>query len=55
MTAKTRKNLEALKKSIKENTPRIERKLARAGVKADPALVHSAAMYYPTLKKLAKE
>ena len=50
-----RKTLSALKKSIQENTPRIERKLARAGKKGDPALVYAAAKYYKTLKKLAKD
>lgn len=56
MTKKaTRKTLADLQKSIRENTPKIERKLKKAGKQADPALVYSAAKYYKTLKKLAKE
>ena len=55
MTKKMRDNIRALQKSIRENTPKIERKLKRDGKIADPALVHAAAKYYDTLKKLAKE
>ena len=51
----TRKAIASLKKSIRENTPKIERKLKKAGIKADPALVYSSAKFYKTLKKLAKD
>ena len=56
MTKKeTRKVIASLEKNIRENTPKIERKLKKAGIKADPALVYAAAKYYKTLKKLAKD
>ena len=55
MTKKMRENIRALQKNIRENTPKIERQLKKAGKTADPALVHAAAKYYDTLKKLAKE
>lgn len=56
MTQKeTRKTLAILQKSIRENTPKIERQLKKAGKKADPALVYSFAKYYKTLKRLAKD
>jgi len=56
MTARTRQALRNLKKNIKQNTPIIEKKLSKkSGVKPDPATVFSAAKYYKTLGKLAKE
>ncbi len=50
----TMRALERLAKNVRKNTPLIERKLKKAGVKPDPALVFSAAMYYRALNKLAK-
>ena len=50
----TKRALERLAKNVRKNTPIIERKLKKAGVKPDPALVFSAAMYYKALNKLAK-
>lgn len=56
----SKKNKQALRRlareirEIRENTPRIKRKLAKAGVKPDPALVFSAAKYYHALNKLAR-
>ncbi len=55
MTKKMRENIRAIQKSIRENTPKIERQLKKAGKTADPALVTAAARHYETLKKLAKE
>ncbi len=55
MTTRRRQVLRSLRESIKENTPRIERRIAKSGIKADPAVVSSAAKYYKTLEKLAKE
>ena len=56
MTKKAvRETLASLKKSLRENTPKIERMIKKAGKQADPALVYSAAKYYKTLKKLAKD
>ena len=46
--------MERLAKNIKDNSPRIEQKLTKVGVKPDPALVFSAAKYYRALNKLAK-
>jgi hypothetical protein len=40
---------------MKENTPRAQRKLAQSGTTPDPAVVFSAAKYYETLKRLAKQ
>jgi hypothetical protein len=54
MSAKSRRALKLLCKSVKTNSPVIRRKLARAGVRPDAVLVLSAAKYYPALKKLAK-
>jgi hypothetical protein len=48
------KALEAAAREIRKNSPIIRRKLRKAGVKPDPALVFSAAQYYEALKKLAK-
>jgi hypothetical protein len=45
--------LQALKE-VKKNTPVIERKLAKAGVKPDPVLLFFAAKNYRALNKLAK-
>ena len=55
MTKKMRENIRAIQKSVRENTPKVKRKLKKAGKKAHPALVHAAAKHYETLKKLAKE
>lgn len=50
-----RKALRTLRLSIRQNTQRVENKLTQSGVKSDPAVVYSAAKYYQTLKRLAKE
>ena len=55
MSGRERKALKALRVSIRDNSPRVEKKLARSGLKPDLAVVYSAAKYYETLKKLAKE
>ena len=46
--------LKALAANVRKNTPRIEKKLRKSGVKPDPALVFTAAMYYEALDRLAK-
>jgi hypothetical protein len=46
--------LKVLAANIRKNTPRIEQKLRRAGIKPDPALVYTAAKYYEALDRLAK-
>lgn len=50
-----REALKSLRINIKRNAPLVAKKLSRSGAKADPALVYSAAKYYLTLKRLAKE
>jgi hypothetical protein len=44
----------ALAANVRKYTPRIEKKLRKAGIKPDPALVLTAAMYYPALNRIAK-
>lgn len=46
--------LKVLAANVRKNAPRIEKKLRKAGVKPDPALVFTAAMYYDALNRLAK-
>lgn len=46
--------LRILARNIRKNSPRIERKLRKAGIKPDPALVYTAAKYYDALDRLAK-
>ena len=56
MTAQNRRALKGLKANIRNNTPRIEKRLSHKSVtKPDPALVFSAAKYYKALNKLAKD
>ena len=55
MSKKQIRALRALAANVRKNTPRIEKKLRKAGLKADPAVVFSVAMYYDCLNRLAKE
>jgi hypothetical protein len=56
MSPEARRALIDLARSVKKNTPRVVRKLRKAGVKRpNPALVYSAAKYYDCLDRLAKE
>jgi hypothetical protein len=56
MSPQARRALIDLARSVKKNTPRVVRKLRKAGVKRpNPALVYSAAKYYDCLDRLAKE
>jgi hypothetical protein len=55
MSKETRRALLALARSYRKNKPRIEAKLRKSGLKADPAVVFSVAMYYDCLNRLAKE
>ena len=53
----SRKRLRALKAlaaNARKHSPRIEKKLRKAGIKPDPGLVYAAAKYYTTLNRLAK-
>jgi hypothetical protein len=47
--------LRVLAANVRKFTPRIEKKLRKAGLKANPAVVFSVAMYYDCLSRLAKE
>jgi hypothetical protein len=47
--------LRALAANVRKYTPRIEKNLRKAGLKADPSVVFSVAMYYDCLNRLAKE
>ncbi len=55
VSVKAREALLLLYKSVEKYSPQIRRKLKKAGVTPDPALVYSAAKYYVALNKLAKE
>lgn len=55
VNAKTLRTARELLRNVKKYTPIIQKKLRAAGVKADPATLFSAAMYYETLDRLAKE
>jgi len=46
------RTLKALMRNAKKYTPHSERKLRKAGIKPDPALVFTAAMYYKCLRRL---
>jgi hypothetical protein len=54
MSKKQLRALRVLAANVRRYTPRIEKKLRKAGIKPDPALVFTAAMYYPALNRLAK-
>jgi hypothetical protein len=54
MSRKQIRALRALAANVRKYSPRIERKLRKAGIKADPALVYAAAKYYDALDRLAK-
>lgn len=55
MTAQLRETLQALRTNIRNNAPRIKKRLSKSGTKPDPAVVFSTAKYYKALNKLAKE
>jgi hypothetical protein len=55
MTLKVRRALMTIHRTVKKNRPRVARAFSQSGVRARHALVFSAAKYYTTLKKLAKE
>lgn len=54
MSKEIRQALIVLSASVRKNSRRINKKLSKAGVKPDPALVFSAAKYFKALNKLAK-
>jgi hypothetical protein len=54
MSKKQLRALKVLAANIRRNTPRINKKLHKAGIKIDPALVYTAAKYYDALDRLAK-
>jgi hypothetical protein len=53
MSGKQLRALRALAANVRKNSPRIEQKLRKAGVKPDLALVYPAAKYYEALDRLA--
>jgi hypothetical protein len=55
MSEATKKNLAALDKSIKDNTPLVRAQFKNAGIPSDGAIVFSAAKYFAALEKLAKQ
>ena len=55
MSARLRAAVSKLNESIRENSARVERKLAKAGTTPNPAIVFTVAKYYKVLNKLAKE
>jgi hypothetical protein len=56
MTNEQIRALRELARNVKKNTPRVIRKLRKAGIKKpNPALVYTAAKYYDCLDRLAKE
>jgi hypothetical protein len=55
MTVRIKRAMRKTQENVGKRAPRIERKLAAAGMPADPALVFSTAQYFDTLKKLAKK
>jgi len=55
MSAKTRYALDCSIRMIEVNSPVIEKILREAGASVSPELVFTAAKYYETLNKLARE
>lgn len=55
MSSATKKAIREIQQNIKKYAPVVEKKLAKAGIAADPAIVFSTAQYYTTLTKLAKK
>ena len=55
MSKETRRVLLALARSYRKNKPRLEKRLRKGGLKADPVVLFSVAMYYDCLNRLAKE
>jgi hypothetical protein len=55
MTQRALKQLRVLSAATVRNSPRVHRKLSKAGKRADSAVVTSAAKYYVALKKLAEK
>jgi hypothetical protein len=55
MSEKMRRALECAVKSVELNTPQVEEKLSWDDIKANPALVYSAAKYFQALEKLSNE
>jgi len=54
MSNKQKRALARAFKEIKKNTPIVQRKFKKAGIKPAPALVFVIAQYYRALNKLAK-
>ncbi len=55
MNTNAKRAMKTLVKNVDRYSELVERKLSKPGKKADPALVYSAAKYYPVLKKLARQ
>jgi hypothetical protein len=54
MTVQVKQIIRKFDENIRKNSPRI-RKLSKAGVRVERAVIVSAAKYYDALNKLAKE
>ena len=55
MTERIHRALLEIEAKIKENEPLVLAQFKSAGVTPNEAVVYSAAMYYETIKQLAKE
>jgi hypothetical protein len=55
MSAKERRALSVVLRSVEQNSPRINKKLSKSRVRTSKALVYSAAKYYQALNKLASK
>jgi hypothetical protein len=55
MTVQVKQIIRKFDENIRKNSPRIDRKLSKAGVRVERAVIVSAAKYYDALNKLAKE
>ncbi len=55
VSRKVYRALRTMQASWKKNEPRVRREFAKSGVEPDSAVVFAFAVYFDTLKKLAKE
>ena len=55
MTVQVKRIIRKFDENIRKNSPRIAKKLAKAGVSVERPVIVSAAKYYDALNKLAKE
>jgi hypothetical protein len=55
MSKEMRRTLLTLARNYSKNKPRIEKRLRKAGLKADPAVVFTVAIYSDCLNRLVNE